>query len=635
MNITTSFRTGLIVLATALLAFGLFTANAFYNNKYTTPGPKGYSGMVNLNGDDLANNQPLFLTQGWEFYQHLLLTPESITQSRPIPNAQITIGAKQGFELGGDNPRGNATYRLVLNLDSSAAKMPLTLEIPEIYGDYTLYINGVPVQSSQSKLSNVTILRLPQNIPQIELLLAVSDSTHFYSGLIYPPALGSEQSLTLLFLKRLAFTIFTFCLALLAGLFYLAIGIKAKGKTTAFLFSLLCFAAIGASSYPLIHLLTPFGEGFYLPERFCYYLQFLLMMLIGASFCGASFKWRLPPLVIGSFICILTMLYSFLSFLHSLNSILAFSRLIDLYKWGVVVYLAFLFFYHHKILKQDAILLGCGTAVFGVGLICDRLYPLYEPIIGGYMAETAVLIYMALLAVLLTKQSIAAYLENYSLKAQNRFTALQLDLEQRRYADLTQNLETTAHFRHDLRQHYRLMQRCLDMGDIKGLSDYLKNYREALPQSLDAPVCEHATANLILSYYMALAAKKDIPTTFHVKIPQDIPFIETDLCVLLGNALENALEASEDVANPLLDLSVTFQNSNFLIISLHNRCCLKAIPTPGSTTKGLTHSGSGLVSMAAIAKKYKGTLEYNLKDNIFQLSIILQGNNNFKHFKIP
>ena len=611
------------LLAAALLAFILFCACAAFNNKYTAPGPEPTGATVRLTSDSLSDNRVVFLTRGWEFYQYQYLTPESLALDRPLPNALITIGQTQGFDLGYGEPHGSATYRQTLFLDSALTATPLFLEVPEIFGSYALYINGNLSVSSADGSTSVKMVSLPQNTAQIELLLSVSDDSHFYSGLTFPPALGTENAMNFLWVKRLAATLFTCCAALLAGVFYLVLGIKTRAFSTLVPYGLLCLAYIGASGYPLVHMLALDGGLWYSLEHLCYYLQFLLILFVCGSLCGAPLKRQVPALALSGAICLAAVLLPLWSGTESLKALTAFSLLIDLYKWGIVLYLAVMLFAGKSTLGGKRTALGCGLAVFAAALVCDRLYPLYEPIVGGWMVETAVFIFTLILAGILLAQSADAYLQVYRLKAQNHYTQLQLKLEENRYSELRESIEATARLRHDLRQHYRLMQHCLDKEDYGKLQAYLEAYAGAIPTGVSSACCEHHSANLIITHYLDTAKASGWPVSCHAELPQTVPFSDTDLCVLLGNALENAVEANLDTGDPFLDLSISVQNSRFLVISLSNRCRPDATPAAGRSTKGSGHAGIGLTSITAIAQKYQGTVHYEVQDTVFTLSVIL------------
>lgn len=623
MKTSDSPRNWLFLAAALLLAFLLFTASYRFNNKYTASAPEENGSIVRISAADLSGRRPVFLAKGWEFYQYQLLTPDSFANAQPIPNARITIGQVQGFDLGHGSPHGSATYRQTLVLNTEAADKGLFLELPEIYGSYQLYINRQLAAAGDGHRTSVQKIRLPEDTRQVELLLAVSDDRHFYSGLTYPPALGTEDTLNLLWTARITYTAFTCCLALLAGVFLLVLGLKTRGLAGSLPFALLCLAYIGASSYPVVHMLSLGGDYWYSLEHLCYYLQFLLIMLVCGRLSGLSSRVQTPALALAGLVCAAVLVYPLWLNRFPLKSMAVFSLLIDVYKWGTVLYLAVLLIMRFREMRGVDIALGCGVAVFGASLVCDRLFPLYEPIVGGWMVETAVFLFLLILSGVLLNRSIDAHRRLYQLEEESRYTKLKLRLEEDRYAGLREHIAATSRLRHDLRQHYRLMQRSLEQGDYAQLSNYLEAYAGEIPDGPGGRYCAHQSADLIIGYYLEQAKAQGIHTHCRASLPEQLPFGDTDLCVLLGNALENALEASLLVKEPFLTLNISIQNTRFLVLRLSNRCLPDTAPSPGRSTKDGDHSGIGLSSISAIAAKYQGSAHCQVQDSVFTLSVIL------------
>ncbi len=101
------------------------------------------------------------------------------------------------------------------------------------------------------------------------------------------------------------------------------------------------------------------------------------------------------------------------------------------------------------------------------------------------------------------------------------------------------------------------------------------------------------------------------------------PFAITDLTVLLGNAMENAVEDRE---NPFIHLMIK-QYKNALLIQIENGCSDSGSPPLEngrnvSTKRGRSH-GYGLSSMEMIAESYQGSMEYWRDNGIFTLRVVL------------
>ena len=126
----------------------LFLACYASDNKYTADGPQAKQGLLVLDEAMLEEHPVVFLIQGWEIYRDMLLAPEDFAEgaNNLTPDEFVFIGQYGGFEGSspGRSPHGSATYRLTIVLPSEP--FAYTLELPEIYSAYTLYINGVKAQ---------------------------------------------------------------------------------------------------------------------------------------------------------------------------------------------------------------------------------------------------------------------------------------------------------------------------------------------------------------------------------------------------------------------------------------------------------------------------------------------------------
>lgn len=118
-----------------------------------------------------------------------------------------------------------------------------------------------------------------------------------------------------------------------------------------------------------------------------------------------------------------------------------------------------------------------------------------------------------------------------------------LTVESRRYEELRAYMEKTRTLRHDFRQHLRVIAGLSEAGRLDELQAYLKSY--AVELSDERPVlCANAAVDAIAGYYDAAARREEIPIDWKLELPQRLPMPEAELCMMLGNLLENAVRAS-------------------------------------------------------------------------------------------
>lgn len=118
-----------------------------------------------------------------------------------------------------------------------------------------------------------------------------------------------------------------------------------------------------------------------------------------------------------------------------------------------------------------------------------------------------------------------------------------------------------------MRHHFRTMASLADRKQYDRLEDYLKRYLKEWEEIADRDICGNPMFNVILGYYFSLAEKKGIRVETDISIKEYYPFDITDMTVLLGNAMENAVEACEDSGadQPFIRIMLRQVKQSFLI----------------------------------------------------------------------
>lgn len=265
-----------LIFAAMLVLFGVLYRT---DNKYTAGPPYGKDGVFPISERDLDENRPLFLIDGWEFYPDKLYTPADFADGRVVGKQMVFIGQYPNFSFAeeGHSPFGAATYRLTLRYEGTPRT--LMLELPEIFTDYTLWADGTPIAQTGS---GPTALVPVQG--GTELVLQVQNQSHYYSGMTYPPALGTAGAIGRMFLIRNLFygglCVFAFTLCLFAGASWLA-----RERDGRFVhFGLLCLFFAVHCLHPFVHQLGGSGLWWYAVED----VSFLAMLYEAAVLCAAE-----------------------------------------------------------------------------------------------------------------------------------------------------------------------------------------------------------------------------------------------------------------------------------------------------------------------------------------------------------
>lgn len=162
----------------------------------------------------------------------------------------------------------------------------------------------------------------------------------------------------------------------------------------------------------------------------------------------------------------------------------------------------------------------------------------------------------------------------------------------------------------------------LDRIDITGLE---KMRAERLPDDSLIRFCENTAANAVLLYFAQQAKSNGIDYIVKADIPSDIFVTETDISVIFGNLLENALDAckKEKNDNKKIAVNASFENG-MLCITVDNTYTGTLKYTSAGNIISTKYSGSGLgtQSVKNIADRYGEICRLEVKNGMFYASVL-------------
>lgn len=249
--------------------------------------------------------------------------------------------------------------------------------------------------------------------------------------------------------------------------------------------------------------------------------------------------------------------------------------------------------------------------------------------ISALLARVLLLICMFLIShfMILFIQQLKEQLEtNTRNQAMERLLQIQHD----QYSMLQARIAENRRARHDFRQHLRVIQDCVKRGDLEDLKSYLAEYEKQFPSHSDHIYCNSYAVNAILAFYADKAENHNIRLDVKIQM-SDTPVIpETEFCVLLGNLLENALDACQTgrpeskTSQPFIRVCAIQTGTSTLSITVDNTSVFKPtwINEKLVSTKA-AGSGIGTESIRMIAEQYRGDARFEWKDGVFYASVML------------
>ena len=214
----------------------------------------------------------------------------------------------------------------------------------------------------------------------------------------------------------------------------------------------------------------------------------------------------------------------------------------------------------------------------------------------------------------------------FSKRIDRQLAAYQRELIDTHYREVDNMYRQIRGWRHDYRNHIQVMKALAAKGDLAGIQDYLDELDTDL-NTVDTVIkTGNAMADAILNSKISLAKSRHIPVQADAHIPVKLRMSELDLCVILGNLFDNAIEASLSLPEEqrLIRVYMDMKGTQ-LYISFTNFTAAKKQRKLGrrfATTKGEGH-GFGLVRIDNIIDRLDGYLTRNSEDGAFTTEILI------------
>lgn len=210
--------------------------------------------------------------------------------------------------------------------------------------------------------------------------------------------------------------------------------------------------------------------------------------------------------------------------------------------------------------------------------------------------------------------------KNNRIQQTQKILDLQLRQSVREISALQESQTTARQYRHDLRHHLRYVSNCIENGQGEQAQAYISEICKEIDAQKVEQYCENEPANLILSAFVGQA--KSLGFTIHIEgaLPATIKVSNSDLCVLLSNALENALHGCQKLAaegeSCTIEVSFYEWNDNFFL-QVTNPCREEVHFENGVPVTDEAGHGIGVESICAIVKRYKGVYTFMVQDGLF------------------
>lgn len=200
-----------------------------------------------------------------------------------------------------------------------------------------------------------------------------------------------------------------------------------------------------------------------------------------------------------------------------------------------------------------------------------------------------------------------------------------LSMEAKRYTELRAYMDETRALRHDFRQHISVMSELSRAGRIPELEAYISQMAEKAGRGYKS-FCVNRAVDAIASHYDRIAGTAGAKISWRLDLPSTLPVKEPEYCAMLGNLVENALNAVKTLPPEKRNITAisSMLSRNMIGLSVSNEYSgAITFGADGLPVSGRKGHGTGLISVMNTVNHYAGSMSIGTEGNIFTADIIL------------
>ena len=208
-----------------------------------------------------------------------------------------------------------------------------------------------------------------------------------------------------------------------------------------------------------------------------------------------------------------------------------------------------------------------------------------------------------------------------------RIAAYQNELMDKHYEEVENMYRQVRGWRHDYRNHIQALKALMKLGKYDEVDAYLDNLGLDLNTVDTVLKTGNVMADAILNSKISLAKSHDISVDATASIPVELNISDIDLCVIIGNLLDNAIEANlklekeKRMIRVYIEMKKELLYMSFTNLTAQGKLKKNEAGTYSSTKSGM--HGFGLMRVDSIVKKYGGYINRASEDGAFTTEVLL------------
>lgn len=239
-----------------------------------------------------------------------------------------------------------------------------------------------------------------------------------------------------------------------------------------------------------------------------------------------------------------------------------------------------------------------------------------------YWGALILMFILYLLLVIIFYNIVHGILDIANVRSQNRI----YEMEESQFLKQQAYMQESQAVRHDFKHAIRTLNEMAQNKDYEALTRFISEYATSMPQNDIVRYSNNNAVNAMMNFYAESAKRADIDIDWITAIPDNIPLTDVELCNIIGNILENAIQACMEMTEGDRWIQLTAEAPNvsqFLIVAT-NSFSGKVRKRKGQyLSTNRNSNGIGLSSITRIAAQHGGSAQFSHEDNVFYSNVII------------
>lgn len=212
----------------------------------------------------------------------------------------------------------------------------------------------------------------------------------------------------------------------------------------------------------------------------------------------------------------------------------------------------------------------------------------------------------------------------FLLRAENGMMQRQIQIQKEQHQLLLDTEEHTKELRHSVKHHLAAIRVLLVNREHEAALADLNTLLDSLSADVSCKLCDNPLVNAAAMHYQAIAQQAGVDVSIHLDIPKDTGCVpDGELCVIIGDLLENAVAACRSVEKPFIRMQSRYAHG-ILTVTMDNSFSCVQQRADGSFQSTREGGGLGLRVIASLVEKHNGGSRFETKDGVFYSSVYLR-----------